>query len=96
MSWEYLCEICGKSIFSSEDWRGCQTLCEECKTRNADADHMDALLFREKMGLLSKVDEAQLENYKLVYPDYFTDKHKEALALDRAIEADMDHARHQL
>ena len=36
-----------------------------------DKDHIDALLWREKMGFLSKIDEAQLENYKFVYPDYF-------------------------
>lgn len=60
MSWEYLCETCGKSIFSSSDWRGMHVKCEECEALNAKADR------------------------------------EEALAVDKSIEADMDHARHLL
>ena len=31
MSWEYLCEVCGKSVFSDSDWRGMHVLCEDCQ-----------------------------------------------------------------
>lgn len=34
-------------------------------------EEIDGLLWRERLEMLSKMDEAKLENYKLVYPDYF-------------------------
>jgi hypothetical protein len=45
-----------------------------------DKTYIDALLWREGMGLTNWVDQAQLENYRLVYPEYFTDLPKDAAA----------------
>jgi len=36
MSYEYLCSVCGKSVFSSHDWRGMKVLCEDCEERSID------------------------------------------------------------
>lgn len=36
-----------------------------------DKMHIDALLWLEEMGLTNWVDRAQLQNYRMVFPDYF-------------------------
>jgi len=40
MSWEHLCEVCGKSVFLGWDARGCQILCEDCDELNKEADRV--------------------------------------------------------
>jgi hypothetical protein len=64
--------------------------CAECRwitedhMWNLDKQSIDALLWREGMGLMNWTDRGQLKNYRDVYPDYF----KTEAQIDRAIERD--------
>jgi hypothetical protein len=41
MSWEYMCSICGKTMWLDWDARGCELWCDDCRERNDETDRIE-------------------------------------------------------